>query len=166
MNTESLFALAFALAAPVWALLILAPGWHWTDRVAASALPLVPIIVVYLVLAVPLLPELWEAVRSPELVKWQQFMTRDDGASAIWAQIIAWDLFIGQWMYREGRRVGIHPLVMGPVLVLSILLSPFGVALFLVLRLAVGPLRAASQRRAGRDSDRDGDQPEAPTPLA
>ncbi|GAA0473387.1 ABA4-like family protein [Streptomyces olivaceiscleroticus] len=132
--TRFLFDLAFWLAAPFWALLILAPGRRWTDRIAASPLPLIPVLAVHLALAVPIFPRLWSAVSSPELGAFQDLMTVDGGAAAIWAQVIAWDLFLGQWMYREARRLGIHPLVMGPLLVLTVLLSPIGVLLFLVLR--------------------------------
>ncbi|MBZ4016437.1 ABA4-like family protein [Streptomyces purpurogeneiscleroticus] len=132
--TAFLFDLSFWLAAPVWALLILAPGRRWTDRIAASPLPVVPVLVVYLALAVPVFPRLWAAVSRPELGGFQELMALDDGAAAIWAQVIAWDLFLGQWMYREARRLQIHPLVMGPLLLLTVLLSPIGVLLFLGLR--------------------------------
>jgi hypothetical protein len=47
-------------------------------------------------------------------------------------------------MYREGRRLGIHPLVMGPLLVFTILLSPFALLLFL-------PLRAVKERTADKN---------------
>ncbi|HTF52110.1 MAG TPA: abscisic acid-deficient protein Aba4 family protein, partial [Pseudonocardia sp.] len=34
--TAALFQLTFYLAAPFWALMILAPRWSWTPRVLAS----------------------------------------------------------------------------------------------------------------------------------
>ncbi|MGW1378672.1 ABA4-like family protein [Streptomyces sp. NPDC002446] len=137
MSSSTLFDLAFPLAAPFWALLILAPGWRWTDRMAASPLPLVPVLAVYLALAVRVFPQLWAAVSHPGLTEFQELLRLGGGAGAIWAQVIAWDLFLGQWMYREARALGIHPLVMGPLLVLTVLLSPIGVLLFLALRTAV-----------------------------
>ncbi|MFC7305813.1 ABA4-like family protein [Streptomyces monticola] len=140
-----LFELSFWLAAPVWLLLILAPGWRLTARIAASPLTVVPVLVVYLALALPVFPELWAAVRSPGLDGFRELTALADGAGAIWAQVIAWDLLLGQWMYREARRLGIHPLVMGPLLVLTILLSPFGLLLFLPLR----AVRAARSRTEG-----------------
>ncbi|WP_052229817.1 ABA4-like family protein [Streptomyces sp. CT34] len=142
MNDSVLFNLAFALAAPFWALLILVPGRRWTDRIAASPLTVVPVIGVYLALAVPVFPQLWAAVSRPDLAGFQKLLALGGGAGAIWAQLIAWDLFLGQWMYREARRLGIHPLVTGPLLVLTVLLSPFGVLVFL-------GLRAVVRRRAG-----------------
>ncbi|MCE4944335.1 MULTISPECIES: ABA4-like family protein [Streptomyces] len=144
MTDRTLFSLAFALAAPFWALLILAPGRRWTDRIAASPLPMVPVIGVYLALAIPVFPQLWAAVSHPDLAGFQRLLALGGGAGAIWAQLIAWDLFLGQWMYREARDLGIHPLVMGPLLVLTILLSPVGVLLFLCLR---GTLRHRTGQR-------------------
>ncbi|MFD8326618.1 ABA4-like family protein [Streptomyces lydicus] len=137
MTNSTLFDLAFLLAAPFWALMILAPGWRFTDRIAASPLPMVPVLAVYLVLAAGVFPQLWAAVSHPDLAGFQELLRLGGGAGAIWAQVIAWDLFLGQWMYREARTLRIHPLVMGPLLVLTVLLSPFGVLLFLALRAVV-----------------------------
>ncbi|MFG2399668.1 ABA4-like family protein [Streptomyces lydicus] len=137
MTDSTLFDLAFLLAAPFWALMILAPGWRFTDRIAASPLPMVPVLAVYLVLAAGVFPQLWAAVSHPDLAGFQELLRLGGGAGAIWAQVIAWDLFLGQWVYREARTLRIHPLVMGPLLVLTVLLSPFGVLLFLALRTVV-----------------------------
>ncbi|MDC7339848.1 ABA4-like family protein [Streptomyces lydicus] len=154
MTNSTLFDLAFLLAAPFWALMILAPGWRFTDRIAASPLPMVPVLAVYLVLAAGVFPQLWAAVSHPDLAGFQELLRLGGGAGAIWAQVIAWDLFLGQWMYREARTLRIHPLVMGPLLVLTVLLSPFGVLLFLALRAVVrrrtrraAPHRAAPRRK-------------------
>lgn len=132
--TGFLFELSFYLAAPVWLLLILAPGWRGTERLAASPLTVVPILAVHLALALPVLPELWAAVSSPDLDAFRELTALANGAGAVWAQVIAWDLLLGQWMYREARRLGLSPLLMGPLLILTILLSPFGLLLFLAVR--------------------------------
>ncbi|MFF8372354.1 ABA4-like family protein [Streptomyces lydicus] len=151
MTSSTLFDLAFLLAAPFWVLLILAPGWRFTDRIAASPLPMVPVLAVYLVLAIGVFPQLWAAVSHPDLAGFQELMRLGGGAGALWAQVIAWDLFLGQWMYREARTLRIHPLVMAPLLVLTVLLSPFGVLLFLALR-AAARRRARPARRAAPDA--------------
>jgi hypothetical protein len=146
--TVFLFELSFWLAAPVWLLMIFAPAWGPTARVAASPWTAVPVLLVYVALAVPVFPELWTAVRSPDLDAFRDLTALADGAGAIWAQVIAWDLLIGQWMYREGRRLKVPALVMGPLLVLTILLSPFGLLLFLALREARARRRAVVPARA------------------
>ncbi|MEU6909063.1 ABA4-like family protein [Streptomyces coeruleorubidus] len=140
--TGFLFELSFLLAAPVWLLMILAPGWGPTARIAGSPLTVLPVLVVYLALAVPVLPELWTAVSSPDLGSFRELTALPDGAAAVWAQVIAWDLLIGQWMYREGRRLKVSALLMGPLLVLTVLLSPFGLLVFL-------GVRGVRARRAG-----------------
>ncbi len=89
---------------------------------------------VYLAMAVPVLPELWTAVSSPDIDTFRDLTALANGAGAVWAQVIAWDLLLGQWMFLESRRLGISPYVMGPLLVLTILLSPFALLVFLVLR--------------------------------
>jgi hypothetical protein len=60
------------------------------------------------------------------------------GAAAGWAHFIAFDLFVGRWMYLDARERGIHPLVMAPVLVLTILLAPLGLLVHLGLRALSG----------------------------
>ncbi|CAM5707127.1 ABA4-like family protein [Streptomyces coeruleorubidus] len=132
--TGFLFELSFLLAAPVWLLMIFAPAWGPTARIAGSPLTVLPVLFVYVALAVPVFPELWTAVSSPDLGSFRELTALPDGAGAVWAQVIAWDLLIGQWMYREGRRLEISALLMGPLLVLTILLSPFGLLVFLGLR--------------------------------
>lgn len=132
--TGFLFELSFWLAAPVWLAMIFAPSWPTTSRIAASPLTVVPVLLVWLTMAIPVTPELWAAVSSPDVDVFRDLVATSNGAGAVWAQIIAWDLLIGQWMFLEARRLGIPPLAMGPVLVLTILLSPIGLPLFLAVR--------------------------------
>ncbi|WP_426363024.1 ABA4-like family protein [Streptomyces sp. E-08] len=132
--TGFLFELSFLLAAPVWLLMIFAPRRRVTERLAASPLTVLPILAVWAVLAAPVLPELWAAVSSPDIDTFRELTALANGAGALWAQVIAWDLLLGQWMYREARRLSISPLLMGPLLLLTILLSPVGLPLFLIAR--------------------------------
>ncbi|MET9625013.1 ABA4-like family protein [Streptomyces sp. NPDC006464] len=132
--TGFLFEFSFYLVAPFWLLMILAPGWRGTERLAASPLTVLPVLTVYLVMAIPVFPELWAAVSSPDIDTFRDLVALAGGAGAVWAQILAWDLLLGQWMYLEGRKRDISPFVMGPLLVFTILLSPFGLLVFLVLR--------------------------------
>ncbi|MFD4322099.1 ABA4-like family protein [Streptomyces sp. NPDC058548] len=143
--TGFLFELTFLLAAPVWLLMVFAPAWRITERVATSPLTVLPLLVVWVVLAAPVASELWTAVSSPDIDTFRDLVALPNGAGAIWAQVIAWDLLLGQWMYREARRLAVPPLLMGPLLILTILLSPLGLPLFLVVR-AVWSSRAPLRR--------------------
>ncbi|SDG87147.1 protein of unknown function [Lentzea fradiae] len=132
--TTTLFDLTFLLIAPFWALMILAPKWSWTKKIAESHLIVLPPVVIYVVLVLPVLPEVLALVSRPELGPLADFMATDTGAALVWAHMLAWDLFVGRWMYLESRRLDVHPLVMAPVLVITILLAPAGLPLFLVIR--------------------------------
>jgi len=131
---STLFDLAFLATTPFWLLMILLPAWSWTRRIIFSYLITLPVLAVWAVAAAPVFGPLWSLVLSPSLTGLQDFAAEPAAITALWAQIIAWDLFIGRWMYLDSRALRIHPLVMGPVLVLTVLLSPLGLPLYLILR--------------------------------
>ncbi|MER5261682.1 ABA4-like family protein [Actinosynnema sp. NPDC002837] len=132
--TGFLFQITFWLTVPFWGLMIFAPHAALTSRIVSSPLIAVPPLAVYAGMVAGHLPQLWATMSSPDLDTLREFLATSWGASAVWAQVIAWDLLIGAWMYREGRRLGLHPLLMGPLLALTIVLSPFGFGLFLAIR--------------------------------
>lgn len=104
--TGALFEISFVLAAPFWLLMIFLPGRAVTARVAASPLTVLPVLAVYLAMAVPVLPELWTAVSSPDIDTFRDLTALSNGAGAVWAQVIAWDLLLGQWMFLESHAAG------------------------------------------------------------
>ncbi|MGB3440603.1 MAG: ABA4-like family protein [Actinophytocola sp.] len=139
------FTLVFVAAAPFWALMIFAPAWGWTRRIISSPWSATPPLVFWFIFALPNLGDLLPAVLKPTLAGWQDLVAEPAALTAVWAQVIAWDLFVGRWMYLDSRERGIHPLVMGPLLVLAILFSPVAVPIYLVLRGVLGKNAAAPQ---------------------
>jgi hypothetical protein len=142
---SQLFQLSFLLAAPFWALMILAPGWSWTQRIVGSPWIIAPIAALYLAIAIPRLGDLLPLVTSPSLSSLQTAMAEGGAATLVWAHIIAFDLFVGRWMYLESRERRIHPLVMAPVLVVTILFAPIGFLVFLVVRRVAAPIPVGSR---------------------
>lgn len=138
----TLFQLAFLVVVPFWALMIVAPGWRWSGRLAASPYLVLPALVVWAVAIAPVLPEFAAEMLNPDLDGVRTLFADDDVVAAVWAQVLAWDLFIGRWIYLDSRERRIHPLVMAPVLVLTILLSPIAMPLYLALRV---PLTRAAR---------------------
>ncbi|MEV6692621.1 ABA4-like family protein [Micromonospora sp. NPDC051196] len=132
--TEVLFTLTFAVAAPFWALMILAPKWSVTARIIASPLIVIPGLVIYALLVLPALGEVLPAVASPTLDGVRDLLGGADGAAAGWAHMIVFDLFVGRWAWLDSRERGVPSLVMAPVLVLTILLGPLGLAAYLAIR--------------------------------
>ncbi|GAA3606849.1 ABA4-like family protein [Nonomuraea rosea] len=140
--TAFLFDLSFYVAAPFWALMILAPGWRVTRAIAGSPLIVLPAVAVNLILMVPLFAEFWPVVTQPSLEGLVSLATRPEALAALWAQIIAWDLFVGRWMYLDSREKNVHPLVMAPMLLATILLSPIALPAYLLLRVIIAQIPA------------------------
>ncbi|TWF74351.1 uncharacterized protein DUF4281 [Pseudonocardia hierapolitana] len=134
MDPQLLFTLTFPLAAPFWALMILAPGWSVTRRIIGSPLIVVPPVLVYAALVLPQFTTVFAAVASPELPGVAALLATPVGAAAGWAHFIAFDLFVGRFIYLDSRERGIHALIAAPVLVLTILLGPLGLLAHLLLR--------------------------------
>lgn len=132
--TQLLFDLTFYVAAPFWALMILAPWWSWTRRIIGSPLIVLPPLAIYFVQIAPILGQFATAMLRPSLDGVHDILASVDGTAAIWAHLIAFDLFVGRWMYLDSREKGLHGLLMAPVYVLTILLSPFGLVAYFVIR--------------------------------
>ncbi|PZG18355.1 DUF4281 domain-containing protein [Micromonospora craterilacus] len=132
--TGALFTLTFAVAAPFWALMILLPNWSVTGRIIRSPLIVAPVLLIYAILVIPALGEVLPAVLSPTLDGVRDLLGTADGAAAGWAHMIAFDLFVGRWAWLDSRERGVPALVMAPVLVLTILLGPIGLAAYLAVR--------------------------------
>ena len=132
--TGVLFELTFVVAAPFWILMILLPGWSWTRRIIASPLIVLPVVVIYALLVIPAFGEVLPAVASPTLGGVRELLGTADGAAAAWAHMLAFDLFVGRWAYLDSRARGVPVLIMSPVLLLTILLGPLGLAAYLLVR--------------------------------
>jgi hypothetical protein len=153
MSAGTLFELAFLVVVPFWALMIVTPGWRWARRIAGSPFIVLPALVVWAVAIAPVLPEFAAEMLNPDLDGVRTLFADDDVVAAVWAQVLAWDLFIGRWIYLDSRERRIHPLAMAPVLVLTILLSPIGMPLYFALRI---PLTRDGASNEARNEARDG----------
>ncbi|AGL15298.1 ABA4-like family protein [Actinoplanes sp. N902-109] len=132
--SETLFSLTFAVAAPFWAMMIVLPRWAWTRRIVASPWIVLPPVLIYAIVVAGSLGDVLPAVISPTLPGVRELLGTSDGATAGWAHLLAFDLFAGRWAYLDSRERGIPPLVMAPILLLTILLGPLGLLTFLLVR--------------------------------
>ena len=67
----------------------------------------------------------------------RRLFSSDAALAAGWLHYLAFDLFVGTWITREGLAVDLPPLLILPCLFLTFLAGPVGLVLFLVLRFAV-----------------------------
>ena len=61
----------------------------------------------------------------------------DSALVAGWFHYLAFDLFVGTWIVRDGLERKLHPLLILPCLPLTFLFGPAGLLLFLILRFAL-----------------------------
>jgi hypothetical protein len=134
MHPETLFSVSGKLAMAGWALLVLAPRWRWSQRVASTIIPLT-LAIVYLVLIV------LHFAKSPggfgTLAQVAQLFQNPWLLLAGWIHYLAFDLFLGSWQAREAQRLGISHFLVVQCLVLTFLVGPIGLLVFWVIRSVV-----------------------------
>lgn len=64
-----------------------------------------------------------------------------EGATLAFAHFIAFDYFVGRWMALDALSRDIHPLLMAPLLVATLMVGPLGFAAYLVLRSVIAATR-------------------------
>jgi hypothetical protein len=92
---DSLFRLSNLLVLPLWALMILLPRWRWTTRIERSPFVSGAPAVLYTVLVLPRLGEIWPAVSRPTLTGVAALLGSPAGAIIAWVHFLAFDLFVG-----------------------------------------------------------------------
>jgi hypothetical protein len=134
---DTLFQFVTVLPLPFWFLMIAMPHWHGTQRVMHGRLAVMPLLAAYAVLAVPHVSAFLMLFVRPgplRLDDLAQFLGRPEIALVAWIHILAFDLFVGRWIYRDGRERGITAWLLSPLLLLTMLLGPLGLLVFLLLR--------------------------------
>ena len=131
---ETLFQVTFILTSPFWLLMIVAPHWRWTRRIMQSPLVIAPIAIVYVMLILPLTSQLLSTSLSPTLDTIAAFLGTDHGATAAWAHLLAFDLFVGRWAYLDSRERNLSAWIVSLILCFVLMVGPFGFLLYLMVR--------------------------------
>ncbi len=134
---ESLFSASGLLVMPLWILMIFAPHWSVTKVVMRSPLVALPAALLYAGLVGPRLLELLPALARPELGPIAALLGTPAGATIAWVHFLAFDLFVGRWVYLDARERGLSAWLVSPVLALVLMVGPLGLALYLGLRALV-----------------------------
>jgi hypothetical protein len=135
---DHLFGLGGALAAAGWLALSaapLAPRYRRHVRLAAGLVLPAALGVAYLGLVAV---HWWGAeggFGSPAEVR--ALFDTPGMLVAGWFHYLAFDLFVGGWIAREGERAGVPHLALLPSFALTFLFGPIGLLLFLLTRLAL-----------------------------
>jgi hypothetical protein len=135
---DMLFRLGNLLILPFWTLMIVLPRWRWTARIVASPYVTAAPAILYAVLVLPRLGEIWPAVSSPSLSGVATLLASPAGATIAWVHFLAFDLFVGRWIYLDSRERGLSSWLVAPVLFFTLMLGPAGFLLYLLARSLLG----------------------------
>ena len=137
---SQLFAFANGLALLAWialiAALFVAPLREQVWTATAMLIPAL-LAIAYILLIVDGFGEA-EGGGFGSIAEVRALFASDAGLTAGWLHYLAFDLFVGTWLSREGLTISLPRLLIVPCLVLTFLLGPAGLLLFYVLRLALG----------------------------
>src|SRR5260370_19965171 len=123
---STLFSLSNLQVLPFWALVILLPRWRWTARIMRSPFVSAAPAALYAALVLPRLGEIWPAVSRPTLSGVPTLLGSPAGATIAWVHFLAFDLFVGRWIYLDSQQRRISALLIAPVLFLTLMLVPGG----------------------------------------
>lgn len=136
MTDETIFLVANNSVVPAWALLVAAPRWRWTRRLVHSGLPVALLVPLYAWL-------IFFDTPGPDDASFftlqgvMNIFTTPRTVIGCWVHYLVFDLFVGSWIARDAQRLGIGHLLVAPLLILTLLFGPVGLAVYLLLRLAM-----------------------------
>ena len=131
---ERLFSLAGMIVLPCWILIAAAPTWRWSQRLATFVAPLLLATIYVFLLASHPIPK---GAGFNSLAQVMLLFTVPSAVLAGWLHYLAFDLFTGAWESRDAARLGISRWVVLPCLLLTFLFGPAGLALYLIVKLAL-----------------------------
>ena len=140
MTADALFRILNLVALLAWVPLVFVPRRRWATTVVPIVVPAL-LAVVYAALLVVSLPGSDGGFSS--LAGVRALFANPHGLLAGWTHYLAFDLFIGGWEVRDARERGIPHLLIVPALVLTFLVGPVGLLLYLAIA-RFAPLRSAN----------------------
>src|SRR3984893_4750812 len=141
-----LFRLSNVLVLPFWALMILLPRWRWTTRIMRSPFVSAAPAALYAALVLPRLGVIWPAVSRPALSGVAMLLGSPAGATIAWVHFLAFDLFVGRWIYLDSQEQRGSAWLMAPVLFLTLMLGPAGFLVYLIVRSAAASETSTEKR--------------------
>jgi len=141
---DLVFSASSLLVMPFWLMMIVVPRWSGTVAVMRSPVVVLPAALLYAALILPGLLDVLPALARPQLDPIAALLGTQTGATIAWIHFLAFDLFVGRWVYLDGRERGLSAWVVSPVLVLVLMVGPLGLATYLGLRALLGQRRAAT----------------------
>lgn len=140
MSPDSVFQTCSTIAMAGWiVLLIISPFWSSFDKLLIG--------VVITLLAIVYAWLIFQVFRPGDFVRIDSFgekfgslngvmglFTDKTAVTAGWVHYLAFDLLTGIWIKKNAQKYGIHHLLLAPCLLLTFMLGPIGLLLYLLIR--------------------------------
>ncbi len=137
MALEAAFTVANLIAMIGWLLLLIAPNWKATRLGLPLAISFL-LALAYIALAAVGFPKAIQAGGGfGSLEQVEALLGQPAALLAGWIHYLAFDLFVGSWIAADALRQGFHRLATAPVLVLTFLAGPAGLALYFLMRATI-----------------------------
>jgi len=139
---ETLFQISNLLVMPFWLLIIALPHWSWTRRIVASPWIVAPAALLYAVLVLPGIGDLLPALMDASLDSIVAVLGTPAGAAIGWIHFLAFDLFVGRWVYLDSRERNITAWLVSPTLFFVLMFGPLGLLIYLIVRAVMHRVQA------------------------
>jgi hypothetical protein len=133
MSPDSVFQTCSTIAIVGWiVLLIISPFWSSFDRFLIGIIITLFAIVYALLIFQVFTPGDFEKFGSLNGV--MELFTNKTAVTAGWVHYLAFDLLTGIWIKKNALKYNIHHLILVPCLLLTFMLGPIGLLLYLLVR--------------------------------
>ena len=134
MSPDSIFQACSTIAMAGWlVLLIISPFWSSFDKfLIGIIITLLAIVYAWLIFQV-FTPGDFEKFSSLNGV--MELFTDKTAVTAGWIHYLAIDLLTGIWIKKNAQKYNIHHLILMPCLLVTFMLAPIGLLLYLLVRL-------------------------------
>lgn len=114
--------------------MIVAPRWHRTTQIAGSSLIFVPIALLYSILVLPNFVTLLPELANPQLESIRALLSTPSGATTAWIHFLAFDLFVGRWIYHDSQQLVVPRWLQSTCLITTFMAGPFGWLCYIIVR--------------------------------
>ncbi|MES2775229.1 MAG: ABA4-like family protein [Bacteroidota bacterium] len=138
MTPTLMFTICNVLVIPQWLLMIVAPNWHITGWMVKSRLLTILLALIYIYYIVGLF-SVGGLSNFTSLAGIKSLFSTDEVILAGWIHFLAFDLFVGSWMWQNARIRHVPHYWLIPSLLLTWVLGPIGLLFYLAIRLLYPP---------------------------
>jgi ABA4-like protein len=135
MTSEQLFSICNAVALAGWIILIFLPGWYASDKfIIGIIITLFALIYTWLIFSNF---NLADFMKFSNLKGVRELFMNPYLVTAGWVHYLAFDLLAGLFISKNAKANGIGHWLVVPCLLITFMLGPFGLLLYLLIRFIV-----------------------------